>query len=173
MKKKDITGEKFGRLTVLDLSPIRNTPKKRYWNVRCDCGNKFIATACNIRKAKAGCNDCGNKLIAKKRTIHGMGETRFYNIWNGLNSRCNNLNYAEAKYYSERGIKCLWKSFVEFKNDMYKSYLDHVSKFGEKQTTIDRVDNDGNYCKDNCRWATCKEQNDNKRVANGYSLNNK
>ena len=75
--------------------------------------------------------------------------------------------------YGGRGIKCLWESFEEFRDDMYESYLQLVKDFGEKQTTIDRKDGAGNYCRDNCRWATIKEQNNNKRNNTVIKFNGK
>jgi len=92
---------------------------------------------------------------------HGLTDTRFYGIYGGIKSRCNNPNRVKYASYGNRGIKCLWKSFDEFKNDMYRSYLEHVEKFGEFETTIERKNNDGNYCKKNCSWATHSEQSRN------------
>ena len=99
-----------------------------------------------------------------------MGGTRFNSVWNGISRRCNNSFY---KNYGGRGIKCLWKSFEGFRDDMYESYLEHVKEFSERQTTIDRIDNDGNYCKENCRWATYKEQAQNTQKNNFVTFQGK
>ena len=92
-----------------------------------------------------------------------MSRIRFYKIWDGIKYRCDNSKSNNYKNYGGRGIKCGWQSFEEFYNDMYQSYLDHVKEHGEENTSIDRIDVNSNYLKDNCRWATWKIQANNRR----------
>jgi hypothetical protein len=99
---------------------------------------------------------------------HGMAHTRFNTIWKHIKSRCLNLNDNNFKIYGGRGIKCLWKSFEEFRDDMFESYSLHVEEFGEKNTSIDRIDNNGNYCKENCKWSTHTEQMRNRSNVRTY-----
>ena len=94
---------------------------------------------------------------------------RFYEIYAWIKRRCNPNSDFAKKWY--KWIKCEWKTFEEFRDDMYESYVDHVSKFWEKQTTIDRINNNWNYCKENCRWATCSEQNKNRGITNHITIN--
>jgi hypothetical protein len=106
------------------------------------------------------------------RYIHGMCGTRFYNIYVGIVTRCHGTHSPQCKKdYLERGVKMLWNNFVDFRDDMYESYLAHIKEYGEKNTSIDRVDNDGNYCKENCRWATRAEQNINTRKTRLITMN--
>lgn len=104
---------------------------------------------------------------------HGMEHTRFYSIYTAIKQRCNNSKIPNYKNYGDRGIKCLWKSFKEFRDDMYESYLEHVKEFGKIQTTINRIDNNENYCSENCRWATYSEQMKNKRNTRIIMFNGK
>lgn len=105
-------------------------------------------------------------------TTHWFGSKRFswekykfYELYLWMIARCTNKNHKWYKNYWWRWIKCLWKSFEEFRDDMYESYLTHIKEYWKRQTTLDRIDNDWNYCKDNCKWATRFEQVRNTRVA--------
>jgi hypothetical protein len=94
---------------------------------------------------------------------HHLSQTRFYKIYHLLKQRCNNPKASKFHLWGGKGIRNQWRTFEDFKRDMYPSYLRHVEKYGERNTTIERTDGDKDYSKANCRWATYKEQNTNRK----------
>lgn len=94
------------------------------------------------------------------RQFTGLSRSRFYFTWSGMNARCDEKKHP----YHKKGIVVCkeWKNFTNFMKDMYKPYLEHCDKFGEKETQIDRINNKKGYFKENCRWATSKEQQNNR-----------
>lgn len=158
-------------LTFIKKTRKRYTPSgssRQMALYRCSCGNTKEICMRNVRKGIAKSCGCLNKQQIRKLAKikgkrrwnykHGMFGTRFYNIYYSIKARCNPNSTSNSKYYSDKGVKLLWQTFYDFKNDMYESYLEHCKKFGTKQTTIDRLDSSKHYCKENCRWATLKEQ---------------
>lgn len=103
--------------------------------------------------------------------IHGESKTYFYSRWYQIFRRCNDNKFKDYLRYGKRGIKVQWKSYIHFKKDMYESFLVHSKKYGVKNTTIERINVNGNYCKKNCIWTTWKKQSLNRRTSKYLTVN--
>lgn len=155
-----LVGRKFGKLTVVSFSHTTN--QKRYWSCECECGNviqRYTNTLTNGRTKSCGC--LISEVLRKRNTTHGQSvrdnHSPEYNIWQGMLARCYNINNKRFENYGGRGIEICkrWYKFNHFFSDM-----------GKRPTplhSLDRIDNDGNYEPENCRWATNKQQSGNRR----------
>lgn len=164
MKLIDITGKKYKKLTVLGIGKrkqMKNGDTRIYWKCLCDCGKITYSLKFDLISGKKG--SCGCLLVGYIK--HGLSSTKFYRVWSAMKDRCLRKTDKNYKNYGGRGISIdkKWEEFKKFKDDMYASYLLHQKKFGARNTTLDRENNNKGYSKKNCRWATYKEQSRNTR----------
>lgn len=161
----DLTGQRFGRLTIVSRAPD-TLPGRARWNCVCDCGTRTVSRSDAFKNSKnASCGCYNNELSVARLKTHGKTHTPEYKIWQGMRSRCKNPSNAAFYKYGARGIIVCqrWHNFEHFFADM--------GKRPSIKHSIDRLDGTKNYQPDNCRWATARQQQNN--LKNNVRLSHK
>lgn len=157
----DLSGERFGFLEVLSMTEERKFGKV-VWLCKCDCGNLHKVISCNLKNGSTvSCGCKSNARLSKGNYKHGMHKSRIYNIYICMKERCYNPKATSYENYGGRGIRICpeWLGENGFMN-FYNWSMEHGYS---KELSIDRIDSNGNYEPNNCRWETSKSQNNNTR----------
>lgn len=163
-KLRDLTGQRFGRLLVLERHGSTRT-KQATWLCQCDCGATSVAISLNLGNGNTQSCGCLKRDVAKKQfTTHGMSKTRIHSVWATMIQRCVNPKDKGYFRYGGRGISVCdeWLDFAAFYRDM-----------GECPPgfSLERKKNNLGYSKENCVWATWREQNNNRRNSRLFFVN--
>jgi len=148
----DITGHVFGKLVVLQFSH-KDERGRKYWACQCDCGNTTTVQGSSLKSGLTA--SCG---CSKGSSTHSLSGTKMYKVWSAMKNRVLNKNNHDYAAYGGRGISCSedWLTFENFLRDMGSEYAENLS--------LERIDVNGNYCKENCKWIPAGEQQYNKTM---------
>lgn len=167
--KIDLSGQKFGRLTV--VKEMGRKRKEVCWLCKCDCGNEVVVNGYALRKGHTlSCGCYMRERVHKCNTRHGLCDSKIHTTYFNMKNRCYNPNYKFYKHYGEKGITVCdeWlgsDGLVNFYNwSLQNGY--------SPELTIDRINNNLGYSPDNCRWVTMQEQQNNRTNNRVLTANN-
>lgn len=165
-RPKDLAGQKFGKLVAIERFAKQG---QSWWTCKCDCGNiKNVRASCLVSGATKSCGCYQRECTSKANRKHGENGTRLYKIWKHMKGRCLCKSDKDYSLYGGRGI-----SICESWKESYENFRNWAIQSGySEKLTLDRVDVDGDYSPENCRWATVKEQANNKRTNIYVTLGN-
>lgn len=168
-KPLDLTGQRFGRLVVIERSANSKSGKAK-WLCKCDCGNDIVVFATNLVRGLTHSCGCFNREVLSERSCtHHLSESRLYETWSGMKKRCYNANSKSFPAYGGRGIGVC----NEWKDDFRTFYDWAMSNGYADDLTIDRIDVNGNYSPENCRWVDKLTQANNCRTNHYLTFNGK
>lgn len=154
----DLTGQRFTRLVALEKAG-QNEHKRQLWLCECDCGNKLVLSSNALNRGNTrSCGCLKLQVIGERRRTHGKSNSPEYNNWMAMKSRCCNTDNQDYALYGGRGIRVCKRWANSFEN-----FLADMGTRPPGKNTIERVNTDGHYTKDNCCWATQRQQTRNKR----------
>jgi hypothetical protein len=157
---RDLTGHRFSRLTVIKFSHVHK--QQSNWLCQCDCGKQTIVTAARLGFGHTTSCGCRQREASRengcKNLRHGRIKTPEYYAYHAMIQRCNNPNYHHFYNYGGRGIKVCKRWLNSFEN-----FFADMGKKPSRRHSLDRKNNSGNYTPRNCRWATLKQQANNRR----------
>lgn len=165
MKRINLVGQRFGRLLVIDTADSLNGRTR--WKCKCDCGNECVVHGTSLKTGNT--ISCGCYRIENAKKLYSgvrQNDKRLYAVWNGIKQRCSNKNNSSFHNYGERGIKmdAEWLS-------NYEAFYNWAIRSGYKEgMEIDRIDNNGDYCEENCRFVNRDIQANNKRNVKLYTI---
>ena len=171
IKRVDLVGQKFGRLTVIKSIGSKN--QQHIWLCKCECGKETISNTNRLKSGwKRSCGCIQKEQLAKRNkenAKHGLNNHPLHGVWHNMKDRCYRELCSEYQRYGGRGITVCDEWLHDF-----QSFYDWAITHGyTKGLTIDRIDNDGNYEPNNCRWATQKEQQNNRSTNHHLTYNGK